>query len=485
MPPKKKPTIFTLQEAIEYLNSLANAKASLRNWTDALATLVHYVEAKELAFPTTLTKKDMADQYKDVNVVPIINDTTKVIDIIDNKIMSSRNENPISVDTRKQYYLAIIRLTQKGSPVSLPKAIKESYVDKLKDVESQSNKLRNKNEPKRGNALYPNFTWNVALKEYDDFLTEKTFTNTGKGRKDLRLAVVVGMYILQRPRRVADYASLQWYSKKPNTRELNNRNIVYADGDKLYFSIDKFKTRYRVSGSSRDKKELLPRYEKEVSPRLADLLKDYIKKWNVKDMSKITSDERRNKKEFYVFYKETGEPSGEGYDDNSFSKYLTTAFKNVFNDRKKLSVNTFRHMYNTYISENIQQFTDEQLHEIAIDVGDTPRNLPTNLRYRIAAQENRDLEKTQIEGQIQDNEYARNLMIAGGEEGGSVGVGGGDVEDDDEVMSPPPRVAVALPPMVGDADIETLYTQLGRAYMEFKSLELMISKKLGYGVEVI
>jgi hypothetical protein len=476
MPPKKKTTAtFTLKQAIEYLETLANAKASIKNWSDALATLVHYVEAGDLAYPTTLKKAEMAEKYADVNVVPIVYDIASVSDIIDNKMMSSRNDNPIALDTRKQVYLAILRMTQRKAPLQLSKEVKEFYQDKLKEVETLSNQQRNKNEAKRANLKFPDFTWAVVQKEFEEFIGSRAFTNTDKGRKDLRCAVIVGLYVLQRPRRVEDYASLQYYSKKPNDREMNDKNIIYAEGDKLFFSIDKFKTRYRVSGSASQKKELLPRYVKEVNGQLSSLLRDYMKKWEVKDMSKLTTDEKRQKKQYYVFYKETGTYS-DAYDENSFSKYISSCMRRVFNNRAGITVNTLRHNYNTWLSQNISMFNDNQLQEIAIDVGDTPRNLPTNLRYRLQNAGLEDVEKTQIEGIIADNEYARNLMNAGQEEEGSVG-------DIDEVVSPAPRQNLDITTIDNaPSDIGDLYMKLGKALMEAETLKLMISRKLGLGM---
>lgn len=475
MPPKKKlVTTFTLEQALDYIDGLANAKGSKLNWTNALATLVHYHEAGDLAFPTVLSKKEMADQYADVNIVPIINNVDNIIDIIDNKIKSSRNDNPIATDTRKQYYLSILRLTQKKSPMQIVKQKRDVIDKKLKEMETLSNQQRNQNKPKRANEKYPDFTWMQSQKEFEEFITTRAFTNTDKGRKDLRSAVIVGLYILQRPRRVADYASLQYFSKKPNERELKDRNIVYAEGDKLFFSIDKFKTRTRVTGASNEAKELLPRYEKELAPRLASLMRDYIKKWEVKDMSKLTSEEKRQKRQYYVFYKETGTYS-DAYDDNSFSKYISGCMKRVFNNRKELSVNTMRHNFNTWLSENIQHFNDAQLKEISIDVGDTPREMATNLRYRIQLQENADMEKTQIEGNIYENNFIGEMVRAQAEEEGSVGNAPSvqDVEEVNQMASPVPHVIVL------DDDVDALYLKLGKAYVEVETIKAMISRKLG------
>lgn len=468
----KQNMAFTLKQAIEYINSLANAPASKRNWTDALSTLVYYNEV-ENPYPTTLTKAEMAEQYADVNIAPLLINFDKVVEIVETQIKSSRDGKPIATDTIKQYYLAIWRCTQKGSPFQLPKQIKDKYNDKIKEFDKASNDARNLNKPKAGNLENPDFTWTVAQKEYDDFVSSHSFTNSQKGRKDLRIACIVGLYVLQRPRRVADYASLQFFSKKPSEKEADGRNILYIDDGKMYVSIDKFKTRFRVSGASKQAKELLPRYIKEVNAKLADLFKKYIKLFNIKDMSKLTSQERRDKKEHYIFYQE-GQSTEDSYDDNTFSKVIANGFKAVFSGRKGITVNTMRHIFNTWISDNITQFTDAQLQEIAVDVGDTMKNLPTNLRYRIANQENVGMDKTQIEEMIHDDDYARNVMIAGAEENASVG----NVEqermniDDGEVVSPAN--------VNNDESLDNLYMQLGKAIMEVERIKSIISKKIGY-----
>lgn len=473
MPPKQK--IVTLKEGIDFINTFKNAENSKKNWIDALTTLVHYNEAGDQAFTATTTKKEQAIQYADVNITPLINDYDKVVDIVENQIKSSRSQTNIALDTQKQYYLAIVRLTQKNSPLTLTKPLKGKYNDKLQDVEQLSNKLRNTNEPKRGNKENPDFLWTTAIKEYEDFFTTHSFTNTGKGRKDLRNAAISGMYVCQRPRRVQDYCLLQYYSKKPTDRENEGKNILYADGDKLFLSIDVFKTRWRVSGASTTKKELLPRYVKEVNSILASILKDYIKKWNVKDMSKLTATEKKAKKNYYVFYKETG-TNYEAYDEGSFSKVISNCFKQVFK-RNGLSVNTFRHMFNTWIAFHLNEFTDAQLQEISIDVGDTAKNLPTHLRYRIAEQMNAGIEKTEIEGQILDYDFAREEVIARAENEGSIGQPENQQDDEDEINSPAPKPQENLQGITNDTGLNELYQRLGKAYIEMKQLELLIMMK--------
>jgi transcription termination factor NusB len=433
---------------------------------------VHYNE-DENPYPTDMTKKELAEKYADINIVPLLNDFDKVVEIVEKQIKSTRDGNNIAIDSVKQYFLAIVRLIQRGSPLSLSKELSGKYNAKVIEFDALSNKQRNKNEPKKANLEYPDFTWSVVQKEYEDYVTSHAFTNTAKGRKDLRNACVVGLYVLQRPRRVTDYSSLQWFSKKPTDKEADGHNILYLDDGKFYVSIDKFKTRFRVSCASKQAKELLPRYIKEVNSKLTDLFKKYIKIWNIKDMSKLTNDERRQGKEYYIFHQET-KTHEDMYDENSFSKVISNCFKAVFNGRNGLTVNTLRHAFNTWVSEHINEFTDAQLMDIAVDVGDTARSLPTNLRYRIANQENADLNKTEIEGQIHDDAYARNVMMAGAEENASVGnVREQQSPDDDNEVASPAPVNVN-----NDNNLDDLYVQLGKAVMEVKQLELLISRRL-------
>lgn len=482
MPPRKKKTqaqkmteTFTLEDALNFLNSLANADASKRNWKDSLITLTnYYINGSDTAFQISLsmTKAEVGEKYKDENIVPIIKDFDKVSNIIENEIKSKRTNENIAIDTKKQIYLAIVRVTQKGSAFQLDKEIRKKYENKVIEFDKLSNQARNKNEPKKGNLANPFFDWDTAQKEYDAYISSKAFTKTEKGKKDLRTAVLAGLYVLQRPRRVQDYALLQYFSKKPNEKESENRNIIYKEDDKLFFSIDVFKTRWRVSGQSKQKKELLPRYVKEVNSRLASLILDYIKKADIKDMSKLTTTEKRQNKNYYLFHLENTPDAG--YSDNTFSKVVANAFKAVFDKRNGLTVNSMRHIFNTWIAENIQLFNDAKLQELAVDLGDSPRQMPTNLRYRIADQDAAELQKTEIEDVIlQTNEYNKNMRYR--EEGASVG----DIEanydnlnqDDNEVQSPAPNNN-------NEKSLDELYRLLGKAVYEVETIKLLINKKL-------
>lgn len=480
MPPKRKAKktkmteTFTLQQGINYINSLANAAASKRTWNDSLTTLVHYVEEPTNPHITDMTKAEMSEKYADVNIVPIITDYDNIVDIVENKIKSSRSGELIKVDTQKQYYLCIVRLTQKNSPFQIDKDIYKKYGDKVVEFDKISNQQRALNKPKGGNAKHPDFDWITAIKEFDEFLAKTPFTKTATGLKSLRTACMVGLYIFNRPRRVQDFSSLQYFSKKPTEKEATDRNIIYKDVDKLVFSIDKFKTRFLVKGNAEEPKEVLPTFVKELDNRLASLFKDYIKKAEVKDMSKLSALEKRQGVNYYVFVKEGGNPT-DGYDDNTFSKVLSSAFKKVFK-RDGLNVNAFRHIYQTFVANNLNHYNDKQLGEIAKEVGDTARVMPQNLRYRIQHPENQDMDKSLIEGNIQENEFIREMIERQAEAEGSVGhveepTNKNDIE---EIQSR----SHAYGSPVNDESLDSLYMQLGKAVYEVEKIKMLINKRL-------
>ena len=475
----KNTTTFTLEQAKNYINSLANATNSKLNWVNALTTLINFNESNKNTYETEKTKEELYNDYKNVNIKPLIDDFEKVQEIVDNELLSSVSKQPIAIDTRKQTYLAIIRLTQKKSPLQIDKEIREKYIDKLKDVESISNQQRGLNKPKRAVAAYPNFTWFDAESELKNYIDTHSFTNTQKGRKALRNAVVCGLYVIQRPRRAMDYMLLQYFGKPPTEQESKDRNILYNDNGKLYFSIDVFKTRYRTTGSSKERKELLPRYVKEVNSYLASLLKDYIKKFDIKDMSKLTRDEKKKGINYYVFHQEKKNQT-QNY-GSGFSKYVSSCCEKVYK-RKNLTPNSFRHLFNTYIADHLNEFNDNQLHDISLDVGDSPRNLSSNLRYRHQNQQNEDIAKTQIEGIIRYKKDAKDAMDIQNEDVGSIGdvqeVDDKDnksVSDIDEIQSPSPApINVST-----DTELEVLYRKLGDAQIQMKTIEYMILRKLG------
>jgi hypothetical protein len=424
MPRRKKstapaPTSFTLKNAMDYINTLTFADNTKQNFKNNLTNVIAFNLDDE--DETFLAIKELQEKYGDYDLLPLVKDFDQVENIIENLVMSRRDGKPISIDTKKQLYYAMGSILGAGSPIRdiVGKEIRLKYDEKVKEYDAESNKQRNKSVAQRGNALHPDLTWPVMQREYQEFITTKSFTNTGSGKRNLKCAVVSGLYVLHRPRRIEDYAILQLYSKLPSEAEMKGKNILLIEKDSMTLHIDKFKTRWRANKSGGSKKELMPRYVKEVDKQLAELFRDYIKKFDIKDMSKRTPQEKRGEKQFYIFNKEGEE--GQGYTADSFGGYVSkSAFPTVFKKRKGLSVNSFRHAFNTWITENFSEYTAEQHKQIAVDVGDTPRELPTNLRYMIANIANQGLEKSQIDDVIKGRGQAIEQMLVDAEGEGSV-----------------------------------------------------------------
>jgi hypothetical protein len=185
-----------------------------------------------------MTNEERAVKLKDVDVLPIIKDFDLFCDLVENKIVNKNTGASIGLETKKQYYIAILPIIGKNGVVQLPEDIVQKYTDKKVEYEKASHEVRTLNIPKRGVAKHPTMTWDAFRDEYNAFLSTHKFTNTVKGRKDLRNAVVVGLYILQRPRRVMDYHNLQYYSKLPNEHQKKDKNIVFIQGDKATLYID-------------------------------------------------------------------------------------------------------------------------------------------------------------------------------------------------------------------------------------------------------
>jgi hypothetical protein len=451
MPPRRKSgnraapaddKTFTLEDAYKYFDTLPNAEKSKQIWKSQMTNLVVYAEGDD---HSPLTTKEFYEKHKAVDMTALIADYEKVIDIIENKIRSKTTDQPIALDTRRQYISGIVRLTQKSSPFKVAPTTRSLYISKERQYHGESNDRRDESEPTKGNLLNPDLTWTKMREDYDKWVAAQPFTNTDKGRKDLKTAIVVGLYVIHKPRRVADYASLQVYSKLPDKKDRETKNILHVEKDKMTLYVNVFKTRWTTRGGAKKRMELLGEYVKEVKPQLASLFKDYIKKADIKDMSKRTPAEVREKQQYYIFAEprtqlEDAKKEDEAVKkiDNAFSKAAVLAFKAVFlkpdgTKREGVSVNTIRHAWNTWRMSHFKEFSIKQHRDWQVEVGDTPKQYPSADRYMIRNQDNVGLEMSEVVEAIQDKEYAEGLMKGDAEEQGSV-MGGSAKEQRAEQM---------------------------------------------------
>lgn len=422
---EQKTQEFSLNDAIEFIDKLKNPISTKSLYKRCLINLTRYGERiEEDEEGTDLTLEEITAIYGEVNLVEILNDYERTQNIIEEEIKNSRNGEDISIDTKKHYYSAINSLFNNlAGRLRLGKDLETQYQERMSYWSNESNKKRRMLLPKDYAIEYPDFNWETMVKEYNEFIDTKKFTNTEAGRKDLRRAVIVGMYILNIPRRVEDFWKLQWFSKQPTDEQQKDRNLVWLRKEKGVwvgtFYIDKFKIRRMVTKNKQ--REVLPRFIKDIHPRLADLMGQYVKFWNIKDMAKVSTQEKREEKNYYMFYPDDKKDPSVPYSQaGGYGDQVVKAMKKIFNDRIGISTNAFRHNYADWISRNIKEYNDEKLREIAIGMGDTFKDLPTNLRYRFAEPENQDKAITEIGDQIHGEDYARQLFEANAEEEGSV-----------------------------------------------------------------
>jgi hypothetical protein len=210
------------------------------------------------------------------------------------------------------------------------------------------------------------------------------------------------------------------------------------------------------------------RYIKDLNPRLAELFRDYIKKANIRDMARRTTAEKRADKQFYIFHLETG--TQDQIYSNGISSVVASAMKEVYK-RNKLQINSFRHAFNDYLVENLKEFNDNQLAQIAIDVGDTWKDMPTNIRYRLSNQNNADLTPTQIQGQLNDRDEGEQMYMANANDGESNEVVSPE-EGEAEVVSPPSPSPLQM------EGIEELYRKHSEALIKAKMYEMEILRRL-------
>lgn len=419
MPPRRRNPAprtekYTLEDALKFIDEkLKNPDSTKSLYKRCLIQLVrNYERDEDDTGDEELTLGEVQGIYENVDLVNILTEYDRVKEVIEEGIKNTKTGEDIAIDTQKHYYSAVCSLFLEKTAGSLkldPDLIK-MYQERLKELNILSNQQRNLN---LGGSKYayiaanPDMDWIWMKRTYLDFITDeaktdrdkvKKFTGTMKGKKDLRSAVIVGLYILQRPRRVEDYWKLQWYSKKPTEAEQKDKNLLWLRKEggvmKGTLFIDKFKTRWNVRKNV--KREVLPRYVKDIHPKLAILFDDYIKALHIRDMSGLAPAEKRAGRQYYLFYPEdkeqdTAYPKAGGYGSN-----VAASMRLIFKGRKKLNATAFRHYFNQDISLNIQQFNDEKLAEIAIDLGDTFKGMPQNLRYRWANEDNLDKGITQI-----------------------------------------------------------------------------------------
>ena len=452
--PKRKQqqpkNVLTLKQAIEYIDKseLADNTKEVyrRNITD-LVFFAHGGFNSNDEITHAMTNKELQAHYDDENIAPLLTDFDKTVDIIQNKRVNRKTPGkPLSINTTKGYYLAIIHLARKGGCLNLPADTLKKYEDKHNTQKASSKAARDKSALRPFNIKYPDVNWDWLQRAFSEWLKKTPFTNTTTGRSSLRTACLMGLYMEIIPRRVQDYYTLQYYSKLPSEQEMKGRNILLLNRDTARLYLDDFKTRLLArKRGTKERKEVLPTFVKDLPPVLASRFRDYVSKAELVD----NAGKPKPKKPTYIFHIENAEQS-DLYAEKGFSAQVSKAIKRVF--KLEGTVNDIRHEWQNWIGSNLQVFTQEDLQQMAYEFGDKSRD--TSLGYRTI--KNIAPTKTEKVALVREYGEAVQMAIRDAEEGGSVDGGdGGGVEKGDEMVSPIARAEV-----VGD----DIYAEFGRVF---------------------
>ena len=138
----------TLKACVTFYNSPLNPDSTKSNWRRSLIGLV--ANTMNEGEDDILTNDELGVTFAGIDVIPIITDFDKVLETVDG-IKSKRDGNPIAVDTKKQYYSAVVALTSnKRNNVVMDKELLNKYKDKVMELDKASNDKRNLNQPQRG-----------------------------------------------------------------------------------------------------------------------------------------------------------------------------------------------------------------------------------------------------------------------------------------------------------------------------------------------
>lgn len=403
---KKVQNKYTMKDALNFIDKLNNPEGTKTIYRNSLINFMYW--SKDLNNDVDYNNKTnnelkTDDKFLAYDLFEILDDVDLTIDTIQNKIRIKRTGEKLAIDSVKQIYSSIMSLNNKAlGKLQLDAEKWKKYEDKVKEYNDLSNEKRRQNEASGNLKNAPHITWDFITDKYKTFLKEHIYNKNKftakKDLKNLRHAAVLGMYIYQLPRRLTDYYTLQYYSSKPSENDMEGRNILVLDmkTKTANIYIDKFKIRTMTRNNKTN--EVLPRYETTLNDDLTQILTTYINAHGIKDMSKLTTEEKKKKAEYYVFYQELGINFNKYSNASSFSDHIKTASKNII--QHPLTPNDYRHSAQTEITNNLNEFTDKQLQKISIDVGDTPKDLATNLRYRIANPMNKGLNIQEINEMI-------------------------------------------------------------------------------------
>ena len=292
----------------------------------------------------------------------------------------------VSSESIKTYLILIRTLTKDNKIASVTEDKQKIYNNEMKKYAKLTEHDRGKNEKKGNLAENPEVTWDFILKKRAEFEKSKYMTSD-----NLRFLTLISLTTLIRPRRL-DARHIKVYHKLPKDPSPLDSYVLLGKGKEVKICYGEFKTRMRMG------KEYMKPFKRTLPSELASLIRNYVKKEDLKDGD-------------YLFFNVS---KTEQYSDSSFSKQLAKASFKVLG--VKLTANDYRHSYMDFLTDHFKEFNDNDLKQIALEMGDL--NVYTALKYRFANKTKEKENVTQInERLVEQREQKANQLIHDEEEG--------------------------------------------------------------------
>jgi hypothetical protein len=326
----------------------------------------------------------------------ILSNPDKVKEVIESATWKNNPDKLLSVESQKIIWTMIRMLTKYGVVKSVDKQKQQIYNDMMLKTAKYTEYERGKNLPKAELENHPDLLWEECLDKRDEYEKSAYFT-----KKNLEHLLFVSFYLLLRPRR-AEYRFLKVFETAPTEKQVNLQEddwiVVHPKGNQaVNMTLNEYKT------AKRKQKEFLGQYKKDLPEKLVSLLRQYIKKH-----------ERKNGE--YLFH----DKKGQQLTDKKFSNLVKASCTKVL--EMPLTINSFRHLFVSMVVQNYKKFNNNDIKQIALDVGDA--SIETLLNYRIAEARKEDEGITQIHDRIIEERRKEMERVAQLEDGAS----GGDVE---------------------------------------------------------
>jgi len=381
---KQKTMITNVRQV---LDTLYDNKKTRDLYYDAVEKVCGLVFGKKLN--TTGRNPVSLKQYRDA-----LKNYDKLIQVLEKEyptIIIEETDNQEDYDTKRKnktgvwrMFFTAVNALQKNELTKLDDALQQKYKDKLKEISEFTNEEKEKNAPTPElEALPEGVDWNLIKERLRNYWMKKN-----KTKENLKKWLACAMYVYINPRR-AEYKDLIVYEKSPPNPLPTDLNYIVIDKN-INMVLNAFKTRWRM------KKEILPPFTIQLPKVLADEIKLYVKKANIKTGEALFQNDK-------------------GYEQAQFSQFIKNASISVLS--LKLGINSYRHLFFMDVATKINDISKADRDKIAISCGDTKWEtselyLIVSKNSQLSVEESGNIiEKETIESDVDINQPIENVVV--------------------------------------------------------------------------